>query len=270
MLVINLALVSLVVVKQAMYPSNHDPCSAEEGEEPMTPLLATFKAGLMIMPIANGILLTLDNAFSPVVKRNALQWTAAKIESEIYTYRARACRYSPVNTSMSWSFASSLQGADTQGDTRTKHQQGRQIASKTFVDTISAVCNHLHTEGVFVASHLNYVDDHARRTRREDFLEKKEAQTVRYFSFLPPSLPLCVCVCVCVCVCARARACVPMCHNTYARAHMFSLFGSDYCSVTLEEVDTASELHAPRTVKYRDNGYALLDISQCLHRTIYV
>ena len=48
--------------------------------------------------------MTLDNAFAPTKKRNALLWTAEKLESELYQYRARACKYSPVNTNLRWSF----------------------------------------------------------------------------------------------------------------------------------------------------------------------
>jgi hypothetical protein len=228
MLLINLALVALVVFKQAMYPSYHTAgCGAtvhdgvvhvddehesvaEQDEEHVPPLLMVFKAGLMIMPILNGILLTLDSAFSPTAKRNALNWTAAKIESEIYTYRARSCRYSPVNTSSAWSFMS-RQSVSDEPHQRQKPQQGRQIASKTFVDTITAVCNHLHTDGVFVSSHLFYVDDKARKERREEHLAQLEAKDIH---------------------------------------------------LKLEDVDTTTVPQAPKTQLFHDNGYSQLNISE--------
>lgn len=230
MLVINLALVVLVVFKQAMFPSSvHAGCGANvhEGEVSVdddheslaeleeavkTPVRVAFKLGLMVMPVLNGILLTLDSAFSPTAKRNALRWSAAKIESEIYMYRARAGKYSPVNTSTNWCFMSRQgSGSDERQTARQEHRQGGQIASKTFVETIHALCEHLYTEGVFISSHLNYADEESRRTRRQRFLQDRQMQR-----FLKK----------------------------------------------LEEADRTSELEPPRTEEFYDNGYQELDASQ--------
>ena len=44
---------------------------------------------LVVLPMVSGVLLTLNNAFHPMQKYNALRWAAIKIQCEIYIYRSR-------------------------------------------------------------------------------------------------------------------------------------------------------------------------------------
>ena len=184
MLVINLLLVAIVVFKQAMYPSAHsDPCASyvhngqvhvaddgqrdDDNDDVEDTTLLLFKISLTIMPILNGIFLTLDSAFAPTQKRNALRWTAAKMESEVYQYRARSCKYSPINTNLKWSFM-----ARQEDDRDDVGSQGKVIAATTFVKTITKVSNLLLTDGVFVKSHLSYPDEHEREERRQQKMKQ--------------------------------------------------------------------------------------------------
>jgi hypothetical protein len=235
MLVINLMLVAIVVFKQAMYPGNHHTgCAAyvhdgkthvrdgahesladevEEMEDGDTVdyKLLFFKIGLTMMPILNGIFLTLDNAFTPTHKRNALLWTQYKLESELYQYRTRACKYSPVNTSASWSFMVRQAQQDGASSDSDGQPQGKQIASKTFVQTVAAVAAVRANDGVFVRSHLSFPDKHVAAKRRAAFIKELKSQPYE---------------------------------------------------VQLEEVDTATEDKAPKTVPFHDNGYDQLDAQQ--------
>lgn len=112
------------------------------------------------------VILTLDNAFTPTKKRNALLWTAEKLESELYQYRARACKYSPVNTNLRWSFIN----AGTEGNEGEISQQGAKVASRIFVEEVTKVIAVVRADGVFVKSHLNYVHEEA------DIDEKRKAK----------------------------------------------------------------------------------------------
>jgi hypothetical protein len=189
-------LVAIVVFKQAMYPSAHsDPCASyvhngqahvdqgreheaddADGDDAEEWTLLAFRAGLMIMPIMNGIFLTLDSAFAPTHKRNALRWTAAKMESELYQYRARSCKYSPVNTQQQWSFMARQEDLSAGIGEDTAGSQGKVIAAETFVKTITKVSNLLLTDGVFVKSHLSYPDAVEREKRRHTKMEELKDQ----------------------------------------------------------------------------------------------
>lgn len=112
------------------------------------------------------VFLTLDNAFAPTKKRNALLWTAEKLESELYQYRARACKYSPVNTNLRWSFIN----AGNEGNEGEISQQGAKMASQIFVEEVNKVIAVLRADGVFVKSHLNYVHE------EEDIDERRKVK----------------------------------------------------------------------------------------------
>ena len=83
-----------------------------------------LKLMMVVLPIVSGVFLTLNNAFSPMAKWDAMRWAAAMCDSETYSYRARAGNYASTDTSDSW---------QTPGFTETKS------ASKRYVDKIREV-----------------------------------------------------------------------------------------------------------------------------------
>ena len=80
----------------------------------------SFVSFSLVVWTVSGVLLTLNNAFNPVGKYNALRWAATACESEIYEYRARSGPYSAVAVSPQWSFED--EGAADDGATTVSTQ----------------------------------------------------------------------------------------------------------------------------------------------------
>ena len=108
---LNVVIVLTVVSKQWFFPPVDDdmveclneqpepePSSADDGGGAYSYegvfVHTTFKYALILLPILNGVLITLKSQLDPETKANALAWADAKMVSETYKYRARALQYS--------------------------------------------------------------------------------------------------------------------------------------------------------------------------------
>jgi hypothetical protein len=105
-----------------------------------------LKMLIIVLPMASGILLTINNAFSPMQKCTALDWAAHKMESQIYQYRSRALHYSNVANSGDWNF---------------KHGAQPVIKStaKRFVSSIESITTQIGSETQIQMSSLTYMEE---------------------------------------------------------------------------------------------------------------
>jgi hypothetical protein len=93
-------------------------------------LFFTLSTIVVVLPILSGLLMTFNNAFSPLSKSKMLSWGSDHTESEIYQYRARAGKYSVLNTSNAWSLS------DDEGKINSSKKTS---VSKQFVHAVTAV-----------------------------------------------------------------------------------------------------------------------------------
>lgn len=112
MLLLNTFIVVCVVYKQVNFPDKKEDCRM--GADGHLHVIAAeavavsadkaFRKNLVnvllvCVPIANGIVLTLNSQFSPLSKYNALAWAAEQCTSEVYRYRTRTHEYNAVTSS---------------------------------------------------------------------------------------------------------------------------------------------------------------------------
>lgn len=123
---------------------------------------------LVLLPMASGVLLTLNNAFNPMQKRRAFEWGAKSLESEIYTYRTRALAFSPAGPTASSTSSADWAGSITDGEEALSPSNGvgwdrvggEQALAKKFVRRIEGVSNALGTETAL--THMSYPDEQPR------------------------------------------------------------------------------------------------------------
>eukprot|EP01043_Picozoa_sp_COSAG02_P072505 COSAG02_NODE_13691_length_1361_cov_1.803487_1_plen_306_part_10 len=115
--VFNVLIVFIVVAKQWWYPNANGLVAECEREGDLSPQeqqtlegLANYNneaahnlmtGVLIIMPIVNGVFITLKSQTDPHTKSDALAWADAALESETYMYRSRSLHYSRV-TNTGW------------------------------------------------------------------------------------------------------------------------------------------------------------------------
>ena len=88
---------------------------------------SNLKRLLIIMPIVNGVFLTILSQLDPLTKWRALAWADAALESETYIYRTRALHYSP-GSSSDWQHRTKSARNDNKHSTSTKT-----LAARTYL-----------------------------------------------------------------------------------------------------------------------------------------
>ena len=139
----------------------------------LTPMVATCRLSLVVMPVVHGIILTFNNAFMPVQKVNALRWAAAKATSEIYSYRARSGKYSSVGTS-DWR---TKPQQDDHGGVKAKQesvtQPTKRSPAKSFVDSINEINEKAMGDSSLQSSSLKFYAEEDMAQLRKRLLHKQ-------------------------------------------------------------------------------------------------
>jgi hypothetical protein len=180
LLFLNFAVVFIVVIKQQLFPkaasSGCDEIQAINSDEHMDvesydkvdltgglpqELSDVLQLSMLVLPIIHGIFLTFNNAFAPLEKYFALRWASASVVSHIYQYRARACRYSAINTA-GWTSENAGSRPGSQGSSR------KTPPHKSFGNTLKNISENCAQNGPLQSSSLVF---HNSSSKREDLLE---------------------------------------------------------------------------------------------------
>jgi hypothetical protein len=133
-----------------------------------------LKDMLIVMPIINGVLLTILTQLDPKNKWRALSWGDAALESETYIYRARALHYS-ASSSSGWRIRDKSERSGS-NHTSTK---AKTLAAKTYSERCASIKEVLHSEGTFSQAHLDYsTDSNELRLKRRLRVKQASHRTV--------------------------------------------------------------------------------------------
>ena len=93
--ILNVVTVLIVVCKQKLYNDTDSGCGDHDVvNQKETDLYKALDLLLMILPISNGIIITITNLLDSKSKWHGLRWADQRVLSETYKYRARALDYS--------------------------------------------------------------------------------------------------------------------------------------------------------------------------------
>eukprot|EP01048_Picozoa_sp_COSAG05_P006728 COSAG05_NODE_450_length_9731_cov_41.140201_2_plen_1168_part_00 len=87
---------------QAELDEANDDLRNEAAEDNPPDWKVILTGALLILPVLNGIILSLIGSISPIDKYYALRWAAEATESETYKYRCRAEKYAYTRASPTW------------------------------------------------------------------------------------------------------------------------------------------------------------------------
>ena len=161
MLLIALFLVMAVVCKQAAYPPKPkiDACghrihaALQVQHETPKEWLPLLKNILLIMPILNGLLMSVNTKFNPYKKYVIYNWASQKCVSETYKYRARAKPYNAAPANPEWVL-------DDEGE----DAKPRPLA-KRYTDGMKAILDTVANDSTVSESSIMYEKDE--RTKNE-------------------------------------------------------------------------------------------------------
>ena len=150
MLLLNLVVVVVVIGKAALFPTGDPVPNSETGEVESKDQMYFDLCSILVvvLPIISGVLLTMNNAFNPVGKYNALRWASIAVESEIYEYRCRAVAYSATSASPQWSFDGE-EGEDAEMKEQT-------TASKKFVSSLQSISGAVRGESQLMTTAMTF------------------------------------------------------------------------------------------------------------------
>ena len=169
MLLLNMLVVVLIVYKTIKFPAaaDEEAAVAANATEAAEAEATTFEhdvlaLSMVVLPIISGVLLTINNAFAPIAKFNALRWATQRCESEIYAYRARAVAYAATVVSASWAFEK-----DDDDDDGTQQDN-----SKKFVESLQSISTSVRSESQLQSSSMSFFKD----DQREKLIKRRIAQ----------------------------------------------------------------------------------------------
>jgi hypothetical protein len=113
------------------------------------PVHQSMTGALILMPIINGVFITLASQLDPHTKTDALEWADAAIESETYMYRARALHYSQ-QTHAGW-----------RTDAKRKHSataRDPKLPTTTYRKRCEGINAALYDDSTFAQTNLSYSD----------------------------------------------------------------------------------------------------------------
>ena len=173
--IFNVVIVAIVVAKQWNYPNmnnavkmcendgqlstaeEHDLTdSANYDDEAVFKGMTTF---LILMPIFNGVFITLTSQLDPHTKASALAWADAVLESETYKYRTRALEYSNSSkSSAGWQTKDAKQKIVADKDSAEPQQQAK-LPTTTFKKRCKDINDALYSDSTFSQANLVYDED---------------------------------------------------------------------------------------------------------------
>ena len=193
----------------------------------------TFKYALILLPILNGVLITLKSQLDPETKANALAWADAKMVSETYKYRARALQYS----------ASS--GSGWVSDREKRKRGGKQLAAKTYTEQCKDINTVLRSDSTFSHAALSGTTD------QEQVLDMRKKKLADVSSSEAETSMLRFDCCFAICFTGVFGFCCPTKEPE-----------TTVIKVDLEEIDVRDG--QPKQKSFVDDGYSRLDASEYL------
>ena len=193
----------------------------------------TFKYALILLPILNGVLITLKSQLDPETKANALAWADAKMVSETYKYRARALQYS----------ASS--GSGWVSDREKRKRGGKQLAAKTYTEQCKDINTVLRSDSTFSHAALSGTTD------QEQVLDMRKKKLADVSSGEAETCFSCFDCCFAICFTGVFGFCCPTKEPE-----------TTVIKVDLEEIDVRDG--QPKQKSFVDDGYSRLDASEYL------
>eukprot|EP01046_Picozoa_sp_COSAG06_P014161 COSAG06_NODE_871_length_11856_cov_6.434039_1_plen_960_part_10 len=169
--IFNVLIVTNVTVKQWFFVDQpfgrSDPTTTEEETVERSTLHVVLSTLLIVLPILNGLLITLKSQLDPHAKCSALEWADALLESETYKYRCRAVDYSASEGERSWSLMTHEQSAGSKGGEK-------RLAAIVYEERCKEVHGAVASDSTFSYSHMvAHADQGKIRVEREQRAGRK-------------------------------------------------------------------------------------------------
>ena len=181
----NVLIVLTVILKQYLFSACLDVAlgtedafelEADGGADDLAIVHTIMNVCLIVLPILNGIFITLNSQLDPHTKANALQWADARTESETYRYRCRALEYSASGTAC-WL----KPDADVDGAKADRQTNFLRLGTETYKQRCKEVNTILRSDTTFSSGAMEYhTDEDKVQAERQSRLPHATEKLVMY------------------------------------------------------------------------------------------